>query len=437
MKSSARASPTSLSSTGKRCAISTQWSPATSATISRRPQLINAGNWKTADNLTLLDVERWSYTANEVAAVNSYVSSLHKGEGAGYSIRQGHQFKNESALKNWQNLPTNIKQPTGHPMMITESLWVPPNKYQAEGPLAVAAYQSLTGVDSFYWFTIGRGFDSDLGKWSSNTPVQFGMFPSAALIFRNHYLDEGKPVVHERRSLANLWNRRSTVLAEQPGFDPNRDAGDLAPEVPAQKGVDPRAFLVGPVKVTYDADPAETEIADLAPYIDNAKGMVRSNTNQVALDTKNGVLFVNAPKAQAAAGFLGSVPPVELADVRITSENEYAAVTIASLDGVDLKTSAHILVQAATTFRPYGFKSEPSTIETDGKKIQGERITDLGSSPLNLEKNQTRIDLANAGISQGWILDANGYAVSGLEIKKSETGISFVFPEDALTVILR
>ena len=29
-------------------------------------QLINAGNWRTADNVTMLDAERWSYGANEV-----------------------------------------------------------------------------------------------------------------------------------------------------------------------------------------------------------------------------------------------------------------------------------------------------------------------------------------------------------------------------------
>ena len=46
-------------------------------------QLINAGNWKTADSIRLNDVERWSYTANEVLAVNSYYSPVHLGPDPG------------------------------------------------------------------------------------------------------------------------------------------------------------------------------------------------------------------------------------------------------------------------------------------------------------------------------------------------------------------
>ena len=52
-------------------------------------QLINAGNWKTADTIRLNDVERWSYTANEVLAVNNYYSPVHIGPDRGWRDRQG------------------------------------------------------------------------------------------------------------------------------------------------------------------------------------------------------------------------------------------------------------------------------------------------------------------------------------------------------------
>ena len=42
-------------------------------------QLVNAGNWRTADNITMLDAERWSYTANDVMAVNRYYNGAHEG----------------------------------------------------------------------------------------------------------------------------------------------------------------------------------------------------------------------------------------------------------------------------------------------------------------------------------------------------------------------
>ncbi|NRA36791.1 MAG: hypothetical protein HRU15_01510 [Planctomycetes bacterium] len=40
--------------------------------------LINAGNWKTASAEKMLDLERWSYTANEVIGVNRYVNGQGK-----------------------------------------------------------------------------------------------------------------------------------------------------------------------------------------------------------------------------------------------------------------------------------------------------------------------------------------------------------------------
>ena len=51
-------------------------------------QLVNAGNWRTADNVTMLDAERWSYTANEVMAVNRYYGGAHEGQNNGWAIVQ-------------------------------------------------------------------------------------------------------------------------------------------------------------------------------------------------------------------------------------------------------------------------------------------------------------------------------------------------------------
>ncbi len=327
------------------------------------PQLISAGNWKTADDLTLLDVERYSYTANAVAAVNRYVGS-------------------------------------------------------------------------FFWFTIGRGYDSGLGKWSANTPDQLGMFPAAALAFRNQYLQQGETVVHERRALPDLWNRRSTILAESAGFDPQRDTQNLPPDLPVQIGVDPRAFLTGPVKVSYDAEPSETEVAALEPFIQEDGEVIRGNTDQVILDTTPGLLTIDAPKMHAAAGFLARASPIQLSTARIESQNEYAAVHLISLDAVSLAESKNVLIQVATTVRPYGFETKPATIERDGNRQAALEITNLGSSPLNLEHNEVRIELANPGLKKAYVLDANGYATSEHPLEFTAGGVRFTFPKDALYLVL-
>ncbi|TVR51006.1 MAG: hypothetical protein EA425_08145 [Puniceicoccaceae bacterium] len=401
------------------------------------PQLINAGNWKTADDLRLLDAERWSYTANEVLGVNKYFGVTHVGERAGHAILRGDHYQARSALRHPRSLPTNIKHVIGHPMLVPESQWVPPNPYQTEGPLAVAAYSSLTGLDSFYWFTIGRGHEAPFGKWQTSTPAQQGMFPAAALIFRQGYLREGEPVVHEERRLEDIWQRRSSVLVEDPGFDPNRDAGDLPTELERTAGVDPLAFLVGPVRVRYDGDPARTRIADLDTFIDADEGVVRSNTGEIELDHRRGILRVDAPKAQAAAGFLGAAGTIRLSDVILRTENDYLALYVVSLDGEDLRTSRHVLVQAGTVARPYGYREEPATFTAGDREVRGHRITDLGSAPWNLDKNRAEISLRNEHLDRAVALDGNGDFLHEIPVRRHGTSLSFTFPEDALYVILR
>src|SRR5208337_168776 len=107
-------------------------------------QLINAGNWKTVDSIRLNDVERWSYTANEVLAVNGYYSPVHLGPDRGWRINKGDRFENASVLFNPRVLPLSLKQVVGFPMIVTETHWVPPLGYQSEAPFLAAAYQSLT-----------------------------------------------------------------------------------------------------------------------------------------------------------------------------------------------------------------------------------------------------------------------------------------------------
>jgi hypothetical protein len=401
------------------------------------PQLINAGNWKTADDVKLLDAERWSYTANDVIGSNKYFAVDHNGERAGYAILEGDFYQSRSALLNPLSLPINTKQPAGHPFIISESQWVPPNLYQSEGSLAVAAYQSLTGVDSFYWFAMGGGFQPPFGKWETSTPVQLGMFPAAALIFRNGYIKEGTTVLLEERSLQDVWDRRSSLLIEKPGFDPNRDAGDLPEDNSIQSASDPLAFLVGPVRVRYGGDPASSRAENLEPYIDHPNGIVRSITGEIELHHRDGILTVDTPQAQGAAGFLSKASPIRLKDIEIQVRNPYISIQVVSLDGKNLSESENLLLQAGTTARPYGFEEEPATKDRDGQAVDGNRITQLGTSPWNLDRNDFNLIIRNNILSTAYVLDANGYPVEQIKLERQNGSIHFTFPANCLYVILR
>ena len=57
---------------------------------------------------------------------------------------------------------------------------------------------------------------------------------------------------------------------------------------------DPLAFLVGPVKVHYDSNPAETKVADLRRFIDAGRQIITSNTGQIRFDYGRGLCVIDA-----------------------------------------------------------------------------------------------------------------------------------------------
>src|SRR5262249_49859366 len=157
-----------------------------------------------------------------------YTGGVHVGENNGWRIDPGHKFTNQSCLTDPRALPINLKQVVGHPIVVTESAWVNPERYQSEGPFLVAAYQSLTGVGGFYWSEapapeyaldprlrfLNLNGQNPLFKWSCSTPAVMAQFPAAALLYRKGYLRRGDPVVHEERPLEDLWQRQVPLIAE-------------------------------------------------------------------------------------------------------------------------------------------------------------------------------------------------------------------------------
>ena len=405
------------------------------------PQLINAGNWRTSDPVLADDAERYGYTANEVIAKNHYFDALHTGRTRGYQILPDHIYRDKSATRDPRELPTNVRQPAGFPFLITESLWVPPNGCEAEGPLLIASQQAQSGVDAFFWFANGSpqwepAVKGEVApKWRYGTPMTLGQFPAAALLFREAMVDEAEPVVVEGRPPSAIWDAELPLTSESTAFDPNRDEGLQAEESGVRTAVDPRAFLVGPVLVDYAASPGDrSEVADLEPFL--GEGVVRGGTGQTAFDFGAGVYRIDSPRAQAAVGFLGAAGPVGLADARFTVENEYAAVAAVSLDGQPLATSERVLVQMGTRARPTGWAEERIELEIDGERAPASRIVDTGETPWRVERLRGRLSLANEHPLRATVTDANFLPVRELPIERVGGRLEVDLPEDALYLVL-
>ncbi len=416
------------------------------------PVLVNAGNWKVADMVTMNDAERYSYTANDVIAVNRYFGGIHNGPKRGWAIQNGDVYKSDSVLTDKPlGFPITVKQVEGHPMMVTESCWVFPNEFGAEGPLLIAAYSSLTGFDTYYWFAQGteewtppqsaNGYMPSQQKWICATPDILGQFPAAALTFRKGYIKRGKPAVVEHRPLESLWKLETPVIAEQAGFDPFRDKGDVAKENGVITNADPFAFFVGPVQVKYDSPASKSKAINLKSYIKvlpDGGRVVQSNTGQLELNTDKGYCTVNAPNVQGVAAHFKKQNEFRLSDVKITSKNDFGSIMVVSLDDRPIKSSGKVLIQLGTQCRPTGWETKPTTIEPkNGKPVKGKKVTDYGKAPWAVETADVEIAIRNRALKEAVVLDANGKPTKTIPLDSISGGKLLRFKGGALYIVLR
>ncbi len=406
--------------------------------------LINAGNWRTADTVRLNDAERWSYSSCEVDAVNRYTGGIHKGPNEGWSVDPGDKYTTTSALTNPIELPINIKQTVGHPMMVTESMWVMPCANMVEAPFLISSYSSLNGVDAYFWFATtdeqftppqsANGYKDGQMKWFFGSPDVLGAFPATAYMYRKGLIQRGAPVVSEVRQLQDIWNRNVPIIAEEAGYDPNRDTGDIAPTSTVKTGVDPIAFLLGPVQVQYDV---KGESFASTKGWDVATRTATSNTNQITTNVREGTSVLNAPMAQGFAAEGNGRRLIKTADVTALMQASRGSLVVVSLDDKPIATSKKLLVQFTTKARPKGWKERPAMIKLEGgKEVNGFEITSIGSAPWILENPGLNVTINNSAITKATILDSNMNPAGSVKLEKLAKGSRFDFPTGTLYVVL-
>jgi hypothetical protein len=294
-------------------------------------------------------------------------------------------------------------------------------------------------TDSTFGFVTNPDGSHPLSKWTQAVPQTIGQFPASALLYRLGYVKAGQTVVHEERTRAMLNAREIPLIAEDPSFDPNHNGSDSRAGSSQASGIDPLAFLVGPVEEKFDGDPSATAIKNVAPYIDRDGKTVKSITGELMLDYGNGIFRVNAPKAQAVAGFLSkSGGAIKLQDVTFECSDPYAVITVVPLDDAPIATSGKLLVQIGTVDRLSGWKQEPAThASPDGKTtLQGWTVVSPGKMPWRQARLHATLTVANAKISRATVLDAGGYPVGQIPVKSLGGRARVVLPEDAMYVIL-
>ena len=418
------------------------------------PVLINAGNWYTADNVRLNDLERWSYDGNEVIGVNRYIdfnNHVNDNGRAGWLIEAGDHFTSGSCLsaEGWRHFSPNVKQTKGKPLIIPESSWVYPNLYQAEGPFMVAAYTSLTGIDALCWFVLGgSGYEVGINPWiggmwkwpTQASPSSIGGFPAATWMYHKGYVKRGSVAVDEKRGLeGDLWELRIPAIAEDSVFDPNQP-GTVRSESNIVGGAPYGAFMIGPVQVEYGRDASETKV-DLAGQdpADLARGVIRSNTGEIFLNAPGGICILDAPCAQGVTGFLKKAGPQTTSALDINMENEYGTVLAVSLDDKPLAESEKILLQTTTLSRPNGWRESPVTYENPGKPdtgLDGFRIDAVGAGFWNVKNTHGTVSINNAVLAKATLADANFYAMGNVPVERQGGKLVVKLPPNAMYIVL-
>ncbi len=366
--------------------------------------LLSASNWTVADPEMLDALERYTYTACDVLDRHGYFGGPHHGEGASYSVRVGHTFESLAAVTAPRAIPLQFVDVAGHPQIISEIGWTSPNRFRADATFLASAYGSLQGVDGIIFFAIDSNWLSSgsMAKFGLSSPAMVYAFPAAALQYRRADVCEAEPVVHQVVRLEELYAMKGSGAWPASALDElrRRDIPEGMTPAATTAPLDPLAFYVGRMARSYDGGGRSSQAHDLRGYIDRDSEVVTSLTGELCWRYGDGIALVDTPRSQGAAGFLAQAGRIDLTNLAIECDNEFASVAAVSLDGRPLAGSRRILIQAMTEERPYGFTAE------DG------RITHLGGRPFGVRKLDIRVGLRMDDTSGARVvaLDENGYA---------------------------
>lgn len=175
----------------------------------------------------------------------------------------------------------------------------------------------------------------------------------------------------------------------------------------------------------------------LAELIDPVKKQLKSVTGEIATDFGLGIYTVDAPRCQAAAGFLAKRPEIALSDVTIRCTNDYATIVVVPLDGQPLASSKRVLVQIGTTARASGWVVRPRAIDNDGTVVDGLQILRKGSAPWLIANTTASVAIRNPSLVRAVALDHNGMP-RGAATPLRRDGATAIcdLPADALYTIL-
>lgn len=413
-----------------------------------------------------LNTESWypNYSSTEFVDTHHYWShptggkNLITSPGTRFNTNGG--FKDAATGEGVKGVTSNLKADglgffgslaTGNvyskPYTISEMKICPGNKYLAEGPLLAAAYGRLQD-----WNPLDFGFNAVNEMYTkvkdgeeiiltstfstAENPILRAMFPSASVMFLRKDVDEATSGyytnydgdVMEKDLPANKYGA-TTDEKHIWHYGPNSSyQGEWPKNITWADGHPFEKMgnyaLVGKTGVSFNTDLTnvnDESIKQTADAATNGDKVYTSQTGQLTTDLINGTFKMNTDKSQAVCGFIGGKTYVA-GNLNVNLSNEYAAVTLVSLDDKNIAQSSKMLLTMA------GNAMNNGQILTD----DGSEIKVSGKYPIMVEQIMGTVELKGIDGSAYTVypLTSSGERKNPLTVTKTADGIKFTVAGD-------
>jgi hypothetical protein len=231
----------------------------------------------------------------------------------------------------------------GRPYTVTETNHPFPNEWASEGIPIIAAYGSFQDWDAIITYTfepkqapdwqpyIGDPFDISLD------PVRMTEFAVGALLFLRGDARPARVVSERTYSREQVIDSYRLPPSERPYFTPGFPLA-----LPLEHGARVRSFDGPPTVIPAAPDSTDPIVSDTGEL------------SWSGWTSGHGVVTIDTDRTQALVGFLRTKKPLKNLSADI--DNDFASVTITSLDAKPLSQSAKILLCAASRVANTGMK---------------------------------------------------------------------------------
>jgi len=309
------------------------------------------------------------------------------------------------------------------PFILTEHNHPLPNEFQAEFPLLTSAYGNFQDFDGIllheYGSNIGNG-KIDYSWELADDPAILAQIPAAARVFRNGWVQAGSNELVVPFWEDGAFNGNSGVLNDWWECLGSHYCYWENTGIPNPKKIHPAWSLIRKTRMAFCADKNEPGCPSVPNLVTPSPPYI-SDTGQLRWDTSKGLVTVDAPRVQAAIGFV-STQQVNLSALKVNATTDFAAISLVPLDGSTIDTSQKLLLTAVSRVMNTGQDPAPPQPQ---KELT---LNSWGTAPVLLQPVQATVTLTlpQAFGIKVYTLDETGN-LTNTQIPVTKAGNQFTF----------